>query len=112
MRTTNESSAETFAVVESTPSNQQWVESVPTPREGGDSGLRLCLVLTMLPRLPSRVTARVVAERLAERGYRVSVRTVERDLQKLRTVFPLDVDDSHKPFEWSWAENATPFFRS
>jgi len=112
MRTTNESNG--FAVAESAPVERQWAEPLRAveraDREGGDSGLRLCLVLTMLPRLPHKLTARVVSERLAERGFRVSVRTVERDLQKLRTAFPLAVDDSHKPFEWSWAENAPQFF--
>lgn len=78
-------------------------------RAAGDAALRLCMVLTMLPRSPRRVAARLIAERLVEAGFQVTLRTVERDLQKLRTVFPVELDSTHKPFGWSLRDAPSSF---
>lgn len=74
-----------------------------TSRRPRDAALRLCVTMTMLPRAPEKISARSLAKRLAEAGYSVTVRTVERDLHRLRSAFPaLSLDDRHKPFGWSW----------
>lgn len=80
------------------------------PRDAGDAGLRLCVLLTLVPRAPRRLAARALVERLAVLGFVVTVRTIERDLQKLRTMFPLDVDESRRPYGWSWASDAPQLF--
>lgn len=74
-----------------------------TPR-GRDAALRLCVTMTMLPRAPQTISARTLAARLAEAGWDVTVRTVERDLHRLRSVFPIGLDAGHKPFGWSWLQ--------
>lgn len=67
---------------------------------------RQWLMLRLLPRAPSRVTASELADRLALDGFSVSKRSVERDLQALTDVFPIACDDRSKPYGWSWAKDA------
>jgi predicted DNA-binding transcriptional regulator YafY len=64
--------------------------------------------LRLIPRAPNKATAEQIQEGLRTRGYRVSKRTVERDLDKLSTIFPLESDDRSKPFGWRWAKHAMP----
>ena len=64
--------------------------------------------LRLIPRAPNKATAEQIQEGLRTRGYRVSKRTVERDLDKLSTIFPLESDDRSKPFGWRWAKHALP----
>lgn len=77
-------------------------ELEPNGRRVRDAALRLCVTMTMLPRAPHKISARSLAQRLADAGWGVTVRTVERDLHRLRSVFPIGLDDDHKPFGWSW----------
>jgi predicted DNA-binding transcriptional regulator YafY len=60
-------------------------------------------MLRLLPAydLPGRSTADI-AEALAARGYAVTRRTVERDLEHLRSVMPLDVAEAERPQRWRW----------
>lgn len=70
---------------------------------------RQWLMLQALPRAPLRTTAADIAERLAGEGHRISKRSVERDLQALSEVFPIECDDRSKPYGWSWMRNAPSF---
>lgn len=70
---------------------------------------RQWLMLQALPRAPLRTTAADLAERLAGEGHHVSKRSVERDLQALSEVFPIECDDRSKPYGWSWMRNAPSF---
>ena len=59
----------------------------------------------LLKTLPNRgpgLTARALAERLADAGFPVSKRTVERDLNELAGVFPLVCNDKGVPRGWYW----------
>jgi predicted DNA-binding transcriptional regulator YafY len=67
---------------------------------------RQWLMLQALPRAPQRITAGDLAARLAGEGHAISKRSVERDLQSLSEVFPLECDDRSKPYGWSWMRNA------
>ena len=67
---------------------------------------RQWLMLQALPRAPQRMTAGEIAARLAGEGHSISKRSVERDLQALSEVFPLECDDRSKPYGWSWMRNA------
>lgn len=71
-----------------------------------DTILRLLETLRLLPRAPRKITAEEICRRLADRGYEVSKRTVERDLDKLSGAFPLVKDDRSKPYGWQWAHGA------
>jgi predicted DNA-binding transcriptional regulator YafY len=70
---------------------------------------RQWLMLQNLPRAPLRTTAADIADRLAGEGHRISKRSVERDLQTLSEVFPIECDDRSKPYGWSWMRNAPSF---
>lgn len=70
---------------------------------------RQWLMLQALPRAPMRTTAVDIVERLASEGHRISKRSVERDLQALSEVFPIECDDRSKPYGWSWMRNAPSF---
>lgn len=67
---------------------------------------RQWLMLRLLPRAPSRVTAGELAERMGAEGFPVSKRSIERDLKGLCDVFPIACDDRSKPYGWSWAKDA------
>lgn len=71
--------------------------------------LRQWNMLRLVPRAPARITARELCERLDTVDFAVTKRTVERDLNELATIFPLDVDTREKPFGWSWQRDAPSF---
>ncbi len=68
--------------------------------------LRHWALLTLLPGAPRSVDTKTLAERLAERGFHVHRRTVQRDLVELSTVLPVVADERRKPFGWRWADGA------
>lgn len=74
-----------------------------------DTILRQWMMLRQLPRHPRKIDAASLAVTLAEAGYRVSRRSIERDLVKLAAVFPIACDDKHKPYGWSWMAGAAAF---
>lgn len=67
-----------------------------------DTLLRQWEMLRLLPRYPQYVTAQKLTRKLGEEGYKVSKRTIERDLQSLSTLFPITANEEVTPFEWSW----------
>ncbi len=71
-----------------------------------DAIARQQAMLRHVPRAPAKVTAGEVTQRLRDEGYEVSKRTVERDLQTLSGAFPLVLDESSKPYGWSWMKDA------
>lgn len=74
-----------------------------------DSMLRQWNMLRLVPRAPQSITAADITERLAQAEFPVDKRTVERDLNALAGLFPLQVDDSSKPFRWSWQRAGAAF---
>ncbi|MFJ3074309.1 WYL domain-containing protein [Pseudomonas sp. NPDC087029] len=63
----------------------------------------------MLRQLPSRspgITSAELVWRLRDVGFNVSKRTVERDLNELSLIFPLERNDKSIPFGWHWSVNA------
>ena len=71
--------------------------------------LRQWHMLRHIPRAPSKISVAQLCERLAGDDYIVTTRTVQRDLKELMAVFPLVVDDSDKPFGWSWRRDGGGF---
>ncbi len=67
---------------------------------------RQWLMLQALPRAPQRITAGDIAARLEGEAHAISKRSVERDLQALSEVFPIECDDRSKPYGWSWMRDA------
>lgn len=68
-----------------------------------DTLLRQLVTLQLIPREPGRIATTVLQEKLAERGFEVSLRSLQRDLkERLSLQFPLICDESEKPFRWSF----------
>jgi predicted DNA-binding transcriptional regulator YafY len=63
-------------------------------------------ILRSLPRYPAKVEAKTIQDRLQRAGFRVTKRTVERDLQNLSGIFPIASDERDKPYGWSWQKDA------
>ena len=63
----------------------------------------------LLRQLPSRspgITSAELVWRLRDVGFPVSKRTVERDLNELSLIFPLERNDKSIPFGWHWSAKA------
>lgn len=63
-------------------------------------------LLTLLPARGSGKSASALWSELAQHGYDVSKRQVERDLRELSTIFPLQCNDAGMPYGWRWADGA------
>lgn len=70
--------------------------------EAKDTLLRLLALLRLIPVEPQRIATTTLQEKLRDRGFSVSLRSVQRDLIRLSGPFPLQCDDSDMPFRWSF----------
>ncbi|TLS75121.1 WYL domain-containing protein [Mariprofundus erugo] len=59
-------------------------------------------MLRLVPRHPAKRDTSEIKARLADEGFEVTPRTIQRDLMAFSSVFPLACDDRSKPFGWSW----------
>ncbi len=79
------------------------------PKEPTKSTLqRQWLMLRAIPRPPRVIGTADLMARLTSAGYSVDVRTIQRDLNNLSTLLPLDSDQC-KPQGWRWLPNAGQF---
>ena len=78
-------------------------------RKTTDTLLRQWTLLQLVPRAPRKVDTATLKRQLAERGYEVGQRSLQRDLLALALVFPLLCDDRSKPYGWSWMREAPAF---
>ncbi|MBL9160695.1 MAG: WYL domain-containing protein [Verrucomicrobiales bacterium] len=79
------------------------------PRADKESTLaRQWELLRLLPSRPPGKKARDLMEALEAEGYRVTKRTVERDLAELARVFPIYCNEISRPYGWYWEPGAQP----
>ncbi|MDQ7003372.1 MAG: WYL domain-containing protein [Ghiorsea sp.] len=71
-----------------------------------DTVMRQWQMLRMVPRSPSKIGATDIKQGLADEGFEVTQRTIQRDLEKFSSIFPLECDDRSKPFGWSWSKDS------
>ncbi|WP_417529532.1 helix-turn-helix transcriptional regulator [Marinobacter lipolyticus] len=71
-----------------------------------NTAVRYLTMLRMVPRFPKSITTTELAERLEDHGFSVTMRSIQRDLEKLSTDFPLLVDENKRPFQWSFDREA------
>jgi len=65
-------------------------------------------ILKLIPAHGCGITASVLTSRLRdERGINVTKRTVERDLESLSGIFPLECNDAQMPWGWKWLKGAS-----
>lgn len=74
--------------------------------DAGQTLARQWAMLRGIPRAPYTSTVTALAESLLDQGFKVSRRTIERDLHVLSGRFPLMLDDRSKPYGWSWMKDA------
>lgn len=72
-----------------------------------DTAVRYLTMLRLVPRYPNTITTSKLSEFLEDRDFSVSVRSIQRDLEKLSAYFPLTVDENVRPFQWSFQRDAT-----
>lgn len=72
-----------------------------------ETAMRYMVMLSKLPRFPNGISTQELLAELVEEGYPTSLRTIQRDLEKLSAHFPLVVDDSYRPYRWSYKSHAT-----
>ena len=71
-----------------------------------DTVRRHWTLLQQIPRAPGSIGTRTLTARLKELGYRVGIRTIQRDLVTLSTVFPLSSLEEGRAGRWFWSEDA------
>ena len=74
-----------------------------------DTLFRHWRMLRMIPRYPHKISIQAIRGQLADEGFQITERTLQRDLNELSSVFPLTVDDREKPYGWSWDREAKSF---
>lgn len=70
-----------------------------------DALLRHWAMLRLIPRHPRRIDTGRIRDELARQGYDITLRSIQRDLNKLSAVLPLCSDQS-KPQGWWWQADA------
>ena len=65
-------------------------------------------MLSLLPKEPDSISARGLCTALAARGFRVTKRTVERDLDRLAATFPVSHAAAGRKYLWSWGGGDSP----
>ena len=71
--------------------------------------LRQWELLRAIPRAPRKIDVGTLMTRLEAAGYRISKRSLQRDLNQLSAVFPLVSDPQSIPYGWSWSTDAPAF---
>jgi len=71
-----------------------------------DTVMRQWMMLRMVPRAPSKISTIEIMNNLAAESFIISQRSIQRDLIKFSSIFPLECDDRSKPFGWSWRKDA------
>lgn len=62
-------------------------------------------MLRLIPRDPQRIDTLALQMKLAEIGYEISLRSLQRDLAEASRRFPLMSDEENKPFGWYFPRN-------
>lgn len=80
------------------------------PKETRGTLLRHWEMLRLIPKEPASISAGDLHQRLAEVGFPVAKRTVERDLLSLAEAgFTLISDETQQPHLWSWSKLSSGF---
>lgn len=77
------------------------------PTASTDSLIRLLTMMQMIPLYPRWITAKSLHEGLGVRGYKVTRRTVERDLNRFSTILGLVSVDSPEGNKWSYSSDTS-----
>lgn len=67
-----------------------------------ETSIRHLQTLRLIPREPRKISSTEIRKKLADLGFSVTHRTVQRDLLRLSAIFPLVCDERDLPHGWSW----------
>ena len=73
-----------------------------------DTLLRQWTLLKIIPRLPAKKTTSKLLDEVVEAGFPATLRTIQRDLERLEPKFQI-TSDGHKPAGWHWTKDAFQF---
>ncbi len=74
-----------------------------------DTILRYFEMLLFIPKDPGRISTPDLLKKLQDKGYKIDIRTVQRDLNKLSasgSLFPFTSSEDTKPLSWYWPKDA------
>ena len=71
-----------------------------------DTLYRQWLMLSKIPRYPRSISAPALKSILEDEGYKIDIRTIQRDLLKLSSPFPLSNETEGRKNYWFWMEHA------
>jgi len=71
-----------------------------------DTLMRQWQMLRLVPRHPRKISTAGLRQHLADEDFDTTQRTIQRDLIRLSTIYPLACDERSKPFGWSWTPDA------
>lgn len=74
--------------------------------EAKDTLLRQLTLLRLIPTYPGYTASQTLHEKLHERGFKVDLRTVQRDLNRLSTIFALTSQEDGGRNKWSHSADA------
>ena len=72
----------------------------------GTPTLRQIAMLELIPRSPRKTYTKEIKNKLADRGFEIDERSIQRDLVALERTLPLVCDSRDKPYGWSWAKSS------
>ncbi|MCP8465074.1 WYL domain-containing protein [Pseudomonas sp. ZM23] len=78
--------------------------------EAKDTLLRLIALMRLIPEEPRRIATTTLLEKLKERGFSVTLRSVQRDLARLLGPCSLQCDTDEIPYRWSFMRDCRPEF--
>ncbi len=70
-----------------------------------DTSLRLLTLLKLIPRRDPGLSVAELQQALDDRGFDIGRRSIERDLVRLSSLFPI-TNDEGRPLRWFWARDA------
>jgi predicted DNA-binding transcriptional regulator YafY len=79
----------------------------PCVSQAKDTIARLLTLLRHIPRAPGYIATTTLLEKLRDRGFSVDMRTVQRDLNRLSSMFSLMCDERVTPYRWSFTKDAS-----
>lgn len=73
-----------------------------------DTLIRWLIMLSLIPRQPQKIDTERIKQFLEDRQYKITLRSIQRDLNKLSLVFPL-MGDNARPQGWNWQADSSQF---
>lgn len=71
-----------------------------------DTALRYFAILKCIPKYPHKIATSTLSDKLADRGYSISDRTLQRDLKTLVSLHPIMCYSDEKPYRYGYIKDA------